>query len=82
MSGRVVDCSGLENRQPRKGFVSSKLTSSANFGKVAEWLKAPDCKSGSKESVVQIHPFPPSLSGEGVFVWVSCVWWVPSLLNP
>ena len=28
--GRAVECTGLENRQPRKGLVSSNLTLSAN----------------------------------------------------
>lgn len=38
-------CTGLENRSPRKGTVSSNLTPSATiyFGEVAEWLKAAVC---------------------------------------
>jgi hypothetical protein len=39
-SGRVVECNGLENRQTRKGLVSSNLTFSANFD-IASFRQTP-----------------------------------------
>ena len=50
---------------PRAGFKSSRglQVERNSCGSVAEWLIAPDCRSGPKGAVVQIHPDPPENYG-------------------
>ena len=56
--GRVVECTGLENRQRGNSFLSSNLSLSANVGGVAQLVRASACHAEGRgfESLHSRHP--------------------------